>query len=92
VILPVAPADEPGANANVPRLTQAGIQVRYSQTLYMHAKMIVADGARAFVGSENFSDQSLDANRELGIIVADPTVLARLAATFSSDWGTAKAA
>jgi phosphatidylserine/phosphatidylglycerophosphate/cardiolipin synthase-like enzyme len=92
VILPAAPADDPGANADVPRLIQAGVQVRYSQTLYIHAKMIVADGVRAFVGSENFSAQSLDANRELGIVVADPAALARLTATFASDWATAKAA
>jgi phosphatidylserine/phosphatidylglycerophosphate/cardiolipin synthase-like enzyme len=90
VVLP-APTD-PSAASDVPRLTQAGIHVRYSQTLYMHAKMIVADGARAFVGSENFSGTSLDGNRELGIIVADPVALAQLKGTFASDWGNATSA
>jgi cardiolipin synthase A/B len=92
IILPAAPADDPGANQDVPRLTQAGVQVRYSQTLYMHAKMIVADSTRAFVGSENFSATSLDANRELGIVVADPAAIAKLQGTFAGDWGTATAA
>ncbi len=91
VILPAVPADNPSANQDVPRLIQAGIQMRYSQTLYMHAKMIVADGTRAFVGSENFSGQSLDGNRELGIIVADPVALAQLKGTFARDWGNAAA-
>jgi phosphatidylserine/phosphatidylglycerophosphate/cardiolipin synthase-like enzyme len=90
VILPATPADNPNANQDVPRLTQADVQVRYSQTLYMHAKLIVADGTRAFVGSENFSGQSLDGNRELGIIVADPAAIATLQATFARDWGSAK--
>ena len=92
VILPAAPAGDPGANQDVPRLTQAGVQVRYSQTLYMHAKMIVADGTRAFVGSENFSATSLDANRELGIVVADPAAIAKLQETFARDWDNAVAA
>jgi len=92
VILPAVPADNPSANQDAPRLTQAGIQVRYSQTLYMHAKMIVADGMRAFVGSENFSSQSLDGNRELGIVVADPVALTQLKGTFARDWSNAVAA
>jgi len=69
VILPAAPADNPSANQDVPRLTRAGVQVRYSQVLFMHAKMILVDGTRAFVGSENFSATSLDANRELAWII-----------------------
>lgn len=90
VIMPAPSSDNPSSNSDVPKLTQAGIQVRYSETLYMHAKMIVADGSRAFVGSENFSGTSLDGNRELGVLVADPVALAQLKGTFASDWGSAK--
>ena len=58
--------------------------------IYLHAKVIVADfgssGARAFIGSENFSCVSLDDNRECGIIVDEPAILARLEATFQADW------
>ncbi len=81
-----------GASADVTRLTQGGVQVYYTTKLYMHAKMILADGARAFVGSENFSAQSLDGNRELGVLVADPAALARITSTFQLDWSTAQAA
>jgi phosphatidylserine/phosphatidylglycerophosphate/cardiolipin synthase-like enzyme len=49
-----------------------------SRWLYIHAKVIVVDpghGARAFVGSENFSVTSLLDNRELGIVTSDPSVV-----------------
>jgi len=59
-------------------------------SIYIHAKVIVADfgtsNAQAFVGSENFSCVSLDDNRECGILVSEPTVLAQIESTFESDW------
>jgi phosphatidylserine/phosphatidylglycerophosphate/cardiolipin synthase-like enzyme len=58
--------------------------------IYIHAKVVVADfgapNARAFVGSENFSCVSLDDNRECGVLVGEPSVLARIESTFESDW------
>ena len=38
---------------------------------YVHAKLIVVDGKRAWVGSENGSAESLTQNREYGLIVDD---------------------
>jgi cardiolipin synthase len=70
-------------------LITAGAHVRtYDENapLYIHAKMIIADGSQAFVGSENFSENSLDDNRELGIIVTDPNSIVSLTTTFNSDW------
>jgi phosphatidylserine/phosphatidylglycerophosphate/cardiolipin synthase-like enzyme len=60
--------------------------VKEDPKLYMHAKIIVVDGKTAFVGSENISTQSLDRNRELGIIVSDAGVLNTLQSTFQKDW------
>lgn len=76
--------DAPG----VALITAAGAQVRRvpQSSLYIHAKAIVVDGRRAFVGSQNFSRASLDGNRELGVIVADPSAISRLEATFAGDW------
>jgi phosphatidylserine/phosphatidylglycerophosphate/cardiolipin synthase-like enzyme len=71
------------------RLAAAGIEVRLLTVLYVHAKLIVADGARAFVGSQNLSATSLDLNRELGIVLDDPVSLARLARTFEIDFRSA---
>lgn len=70
-------------------LAAAGIEVRVMTNLYVHAKLIVADGARAYVGSQNLSATSLDLNRELGIILDDPVSLARLERTFDIDFRTA---
>jgi len=61
-----------------------------SVPIYIHAKVVVADfgtsNAQAFVGSENLSCVSLDDNRECGILVSEPPILARLESTFDSDW------
>ena len=74
------------------KLTNAGVVVRtYSPTasLYIHAKAIVVDDGtprhKAFVGSQNFSAASLNRNRELGLLTADPSVVATLARTIRSD-------
>ena len=77
-------------------LVAAGVHIRTypahpaHATLYIHAKMILADGGIAFIGSENFSETSLDHNRELGTIISNPAILRSLAATFTADWRGAK--
>ncbi|KUL34364.1 cardiolipin synthase [Streptomyces sp. NRRL F-4489] len=57
---------------------------------YIHAKAIVADygtpSAKVFAGSENFSDNSLNHNRELGLIVADSGVVNGIEKAFSADF------
>jgi cardiolipin synthase len=71
-------------------LESAGVAVHTypddPQSLYIHAKVIVADGATAFVGSENFSVASLGYNRELGLITSAPGVVGPLATTLSRDF------
>ncbi len=52
----------------------------------VHAKVIVVDGQRAFVGSQNLTATSLDQNREVGIVTDDPSVLRQLRQTFAADW------
>ncbi|MCC9305602.1 putative Ig domain-containing protein [Kitasatospora sp. RB6PN24] len=57
---------------------------------YIHAKAIVADygtsTAKAFAGSENFSDNSLNHNRELGIILSDSGVVGGLESAITADF------
>jgi cardiolipin synthase A/B len=57
--------------------------------LYIHAKVVIADAGtsrqRAFVGSENFSNASLNSNRELGIETSDPGIVGSLTTTLNSD-------
>jgi cardiolipin synthase A/B len=56
-----------------------------SSALYIHAKVIDVDSAKAFVGSENFSTASLDYNRELGLLTSSGSVLGPLNSALSSD-------
>lgn len=72
--------------ADVTRLKAGGVYMEYVSAPYAHAKVIVADGRLAFVGSENFSQASLDENREVGLLLADPAALATITTTFDRDW------
>jgi len=77
--------DEPGRD----RLRKAGALVRYLDDPYVHAKVFVIDGQRGFVGSENLTTNSLDFNRELGILFDEAEPVAQLAAQFAADWAKA---
>lgn len=61
-----------------------GLAPRYVP--HLHTKVIVADGARAYVGSENLSQTSLDHNREVGLVVTDLSSIEPLTTTFEHDW------
>lgn len=53
---------------------------------YQHAKMIVVDDVRAYIGSVNFSTGSTTDARELGIVFADTIAIQMISETFESDW------
>ncbi len=63
------PADDTYIVAGAERLKAAGVKVRWLLSHFVHAKVILADDTRAIVGSENISTNSLNANRELGVIL-----------------------
>ena len=49
-------------------------------------RAIVRDGQQAFVGSQGLRKLELDGRREVGVIVKDPKVVARMVAVFEGDW------
>lgn len=53
---------------------------------YLHAKAIVVDGSRAWLGSSNGSKESLFNNREFGIYFDSPSDVSGLASILSSDF------
>jgi hypothetical protein len=61
-----------------------------STGFYIHAKTVIADygtsTAKAFAGSENFSSNSLNDNRELGLITTDSGVVSGLESAFNADF------
>ena len=71
------------------QLESAGVRILlYPDTasaLYIHAKVVDVDAARAFIGSENFSTASLDDNRELGVLTSSASVIGPLNSTLLSD-------
>jgi phosphatidylserine/phosphatidylglycerophosphate/cardiolipin synthase-like enzyme len=79
--------------SNYDAVTAAGGSVvTYGSTdaLYIHAKAIVADagtsGAKVFIGSQNFSNTSLNSNRELGLIINDTGVVSSVNTTLATDF------
>jgi phosphatidylserine/phosphatidylglycerophosphate/cardiolipin synthase-like enzyme len=67
-------------------LAEAGIEVRLMDDLYIHSKTLIVDGDTALIGSQNYTATSLDRNRELGIVVDDPALVARCVAVYERDW------
>jgi len=75
-------------------LTSGGVHVKTyaaDASLYIHAKVVVADEATLFLGSQNFSASSLDYNRELGIITTDASLVGPVYQTVASDFAGATA-
>jgi cardiolipin synthase A/B len=66
------------------------IEIRTLPSLYEHAKLVVTDDQRAFIGSQNFTATSMDQNRELGILVNDPALISRLDRTFETDFSSGR--
>lgn len=67
-------------------LRKGGVQVRFLLSPYLHAKLIITDQKYAYLGSINLTSQSLDQNRELGIIFTNPELLSPLLRQFANDW------
>lgn len=58
---------------------------RYLPKPYVHAKMLLIDDTYLLIWSINMSDNSMDNNRELWIVVTDPDVIAAYQAQFDRD-------
>ncbi|MEW6222112.1 MAG: phosphatidylserine/phosphatidylglycerophosphate/cardiolipin synthase family protein [Candidatus Hadarchaeota archaeon] len=51
-----------------------------------HSKTAVADGARAYVGSANWTSTSMTSRREIGVYFEDGTLASAIENMFQSDW------
>jgi phosphatidylserine/phosphatidylglycerophosphate/cardiolipin synthase-like enzyme len=52
----------------------------------LHAKCIVIDSIRFFIGSQNLREVSLDSRREVGLIVEDDAMARKIERVFDEDW------
>jgi cardiolipin synthase A/B len=67
-------------------LDDVGVKVHKLKGLKLHAKMLLADGARAIIGSINLAPGSFDSRRELAIEVCDKHIVDRLHDVVHHDW------
>jgi phosphatidylserine/phosphatidylglycerophosphate/cardiolipin synthase-like enzyme len=72
-------------------LINQGVEVRHQSKPFLHAKYAIADGKEAYVGSINLSTNSLDENRELGLIIREAGAISRLRDISAQDWEAAAA-
>jgi cardiolipin synthase A/B len=52
---------------------------------YIHSKVMIIDGKTVFIGSQNFSQNALENNREVGIILENPRFLSEIYQTIEKD-------
>lgn len=71
--------------ATAQELKAAGAQTKYLYTYEIHAKLVVADGV-ALVASHNMSYNSLENNREVGMLVTETGPAATITQQFATDW------
>lgn len=79
--------------ANVPAfryLAENGVPVRSQSRPYLHAKFAIADHTHAYLGSINLSTNSLDENRELGLIMDEHDAIHVLRDVWLKDWAKAE--
>jgi phosphatidylserine/phosphatidylglycerophosphate/cardiolipin synthase-like enzyme len=67
-------------------MEDVGAKVHKLKKLRLHGKMMLADGARAIIGSVNLAPGSFDARRELAIEVDDKHVIEPLEKVAKRDW------
>lgn len=73
------------------KLKQYGVPVRLVDSLDIHAKAVAVDGARAFVGSQNFTPTALLNNREIGVVFDAPAEVAKVVTVIGQDFGAGRA-
>jgi phosphatidylserine/phosphatidylglycerophosphate/cardiolipin synthase-like enzyme len=62
------------------------IGVRPLKPLRLHARTIIRDGSRAFVGSQSLRRPELNQRREVGVIITNVAVARKLRDIFEADW------
>jgi cardiolipin synthase len=67
-------------------MDDVGIKIHKLRHLKLHAKMLLADGVKAIVGSINLTPGSFDSRRELAIEVHEDEVVDRLHDIVRQDW------
>ncbi len=69
-------------------LANRGVSVRWASRSYSstHAKTMVVDGFRVFVGSTNWSRHAMKLNREAAVLIDNAEIASQFLKVFETDW------
>ncbi len=71
---------------SVALLKQHHVLIKQLSKPYVHGKAIVVDGKTAFIGSQNFTTNSLINNRELGLLFSPASEVKKVADSIAADF------
>ena len=86
VVLSGEPGQTPNELAMIAKLKQAGVPLKGVLTPYIHAKTVVVDGTKVFVGSQNFTPTALTQNREVGVVTDAPAEAKKVQDVIAKDF------
>ena len=81
-------------NASLKKLKDWGVEVHVTgpdqsfQRPYMHARTMLVDGSRLYVGSISFSPDSTTLNREVGLFLSEPQSVRTFRSRFDQDFAS----
>lgn len=76
----------PAQAAAVAKLKQHGVPIRTLTTPDVHAKAIVVDEEKTFIGSMNLTSTALTVNRELGVVAGSKTEATKVRTVIGGDF------
>ena len=79
------PDDRPLWAVQKTQLQKAWARLLISRKPHVHAKTLLVDNQKLLVGSINFTDNSIDRNREVSIIISGNTIIQRYNKIIASD-------
>jgi phosphatidylserine/phosphatidylglycerophosphate/cardiolipin synthase-like enzyme len=78
-------------NTSITTMVGRGVQVKGLSSPDVHAKIIVVDDVKMYLGSVNLTSASIDRNREVGVLTANGDALTRAKATIDKDFAAGTA-
>jgi phosphatidylserine/phosphatidylglycerophosphate/cardiolipin synthase-like enzyme len=81
----------PGQMDDITKLKAAGVPLVGVTAPYIHAKAIVVDNQKVFVGSQNFTPTALLQNREIGVVTDAPAEVTKVRDVIAKDFAAGTA-
>jgi phosphatidylserine/phosphatidylglycerophosphate/cardiolipin synthase-like enzyme len=87
VVIDADTANTSGEENAIAKLKAAGVPLKALGSPDIHAKSIVVDDARVFVGSQNMTITALDKNREIGVLSDAKSEAIKVREAIRTDFG-----